>query len=53
MATFTTFKSYIEAKEWQKASDDLLTTLWCKQVQLHVKLRPPRVSSPRNVRLLV
>ena len=32
LATFTTFQSYIEASEWDKAADDLYTTLWCSQV---------------------
>ena len=29
LATFTTFKSYIDAQNWDAAADDLYTTLWC------------------------
>ena len=32
LATFTTFQSYIEAKNWDAAADDLYGTAWCGQV---------------------
>jgi GH24 family phage-related lysozyme (muramidase) len=31
-ATFTTFKSYLQAGNYQAAANDLKTSLWCKQV---------------------
>ena len=32
LAGFYTFNSYIESQQWDKAADDLYTTLWCSQV---------------------
>ncbi len=39
---FTTFNSYIKAKNWSAAANDLKSTLWCKQVRLYAVFRYTR-----------
>lgn len=48
LATFTTFQSYIEAKNWDAAADDLYTTLWCSQVGTRCSRDAEQIRSCNN-----